>query len=460
MDVPECPGCRALLARLAEAEAKILALEGQLRDLLNKLKPPAAKAATPQPPAPAKKPTGKKPGGQPGHPPTMKALVPPERVNHVVPYIPDRCGKCDEPLSKKAGPNDPEPKRHQVAELPKVAAEITEHQGHARTCPCCGEVTWATIPADVRAHSVGPKLTAAMGYFVANHGVSKRGAEEIVEHVFETSIALGTIANLEQELSGLGAGSRGSAASDRGGGREVHRRNRLEKERQEAVAVGQCDGDDRLFCDPCPTQSGRVEARRRRETHRHHEQRPVVRVRRLAGVAAIVLGSCEAELGEADRRGGSAAKRLGEAWLDGHRQVFELWHLFRGGGCTRKELDEQMKPLFVKLNDVLGQGRRTRAVKFARFCTRLTTDFPHLWTFVTHEGVEPTNNHAERVLRRAVLWRRRSFGCHSDAGCRFVERILTVVQSLRQQKRSVLEFLGETIKTHRAGKATPRLLIG
>src|SRR6185437_7702953 len=162
MDVPECPGCRALLARLAEAEAKILALEGQLRDLLNKFKPPQPpRPITPQPPAPAKKPTGKKPGGQPGHPPMMKALVPAERVNHIVPYIPDRCGKCDKPLPKEAGTNDPEPKRHQVAELPKIAAEITEHQGHARTCACCGEVTWATIPADIRAHSVGPKLTAA-----------------------------------------------------------------------------------------------------------------------------------------------------------------------------------------------------------------------------------------------------------------------------------------------------------
>ena len=99
MDVPECPGCRALLARNAELEARVLALEGQLRDLLNKLKPPQPpRPIALQPPAPAKKPTGKKPGGQPGHPPTMKTLVPPERVNHVVPYIPDRCGKCDEPL--------------------------------------------------------------------------------------------------------------------------------------------------------------------------------------------------------------------------------------------------------------------------------------------------------------------------------------------------------------------------
>ena len=171
MEVPECPGCRELLARLAQAEAKILALEGQVRDLLDKLKPPQApKPLTPQPPAPAKKPTGKNPGGQPGHPPLMKVLVPPERVNKVVPYLPERCAKCAGPLSKEAGANDPEPKRHQVAELPKIAAEITEHQAHGRTCPCCGEVTWATVPAEVRAYSVGPSSRASWGCWPACTG--------------------------------------------------------------------------------------------------------------------------------------------------------------------------------------------------------------------------------------------------------------------------------------------------
>src|SRR6185437_11552244 len=461
MDVPECPGCRALLARNAELEARILALEGQVRDLLNRHKPPTAKAATPQPPAPAKKPTGKKPGGQPGHPPAMKALVPPERVNHVVPYIPERCEKCDEPLSKEPGVNDPEPKRHQVAELPKIAAEITEHQAHGRTCPCCGEVTWATIPADIRAHSVGPKMTAAVGYFVAVHGVSKRGAEEIVEHMFETPIALGTIANLEQELSAALM--------------PAH------EEARQAIAAADVKYTDETGW----KKNGKkrwlwVSATATIVYFVIHARRNLDALKRVAGAKLIGIMSSDRWCVYADwpglrqlcwahvkrnwekqiERGGSAPKRLGEAWLNGHRQVFELWHRFRAGGCSRKELDERMKPLFVTLNAVLGDGRRTRDVKFARFCTRLTKDFAHLWTFVTHEGVEPTNNHAERVLRRAVLWRRRSFGCHSDAGCRFVERILTVVQSLRQQKRSVLEFLGETIATHRAGKATPRLVTG
>jgi transposase len=83
-----------------------------------------------------------------------------------------------------------------------------------------------------------------------------------------------------------------------------------------------------------------------------------------------------------------------------------------------------------------------------------------LWIFVDTPGVEPTNNHAERVQRRAVLWRRRSFGCHSAAGCRFVERILSVVQTLRQQGRSVVEFLSETLAAHRAGMPSPRLVMG
>ena len=82
------------------------------------------------------------------------------------------------------------------------------------------------------------------------------------------------------------------------------------------------------------------------------------------------------------------------------------------------------------------------------------------WLFTSAEGVEPTNNHAERVQRRAVLWRRKSFGCASVAGCRFVERILTVVGTLRLQGRSALEFLSRSIAARRQGSAGPTLCTG
>jgi hypothetical protein len=104
-------------------------------------------------------------------------------------------------------------------------------------------------------------------------------------------------------------------------------------------------------------------------------------------------------------------------------------------------------------------GGRSRDRKLARHCARVPEVSPALWAVLVCAGVEPTNNHAERVLRRAVLWRRRSFGCHSADGCRFVERLLTVVQSLRLQKRSVLALLHDTLCAHRTGTQMPRLVV-
>jgi hypothetical protein len=92
------------------------------------------------------------------------------------------------------------------------------------------------------------------------------------------------------------------------------------------------------------------------------------------------------------------------------------------------------------------------------FCHNLLDVEDGLWTFTRVEGVEPTNNFMERLLSRAVLWRRRSFGCASERGCRFVERILTVVQTRRLQGKSVLNYLHDALQAHRAGQPYPKLL--
>ena len=461
MEVPECPGCRERDARLHELEARILKLEGQLRDLQDKLKPPPpARTSTPQPPAPGKKKTGRKPGGQAGHPPLMKVLVPPERVNTIVSHVPERCRQCHASLPSQAGPHDPEPTRFQVAELPELAATITEYQGHARSCPCCGEITHAPIPASIREHSIGPRLTAVLSYLVGVQGVSKRGVEEIAEQIFDASISLGTVANREQEMSLALASSHEEARGC-----------------IKSSAVKQVD------------ETGWKQAGKKRWLWVAatasvvyfviHPRRNLTALKRLVGVGlrGILCSDrwcvyndwpglrqlCWAHVKRNwEKKGetGGIAKQLSKAWQAGQDQVFELWHLFRGGGCTREKLNRRMMPLVMELATVLRTGRRCRDRKLARFCERLTDQYADLWTFVTTEGVEPTNNHAERVQRRAVLWRRRSFGCHSSEGCRFVERILTVVQTLKQQKRSVLEFLHQAILAHRAGEPSPKLVLG
>ena len=195
MDASQCLGCLERDARIAALEARVAELEARLHDLT---KPPAApRPFVALPKGPAKKPTGRKPGGQPGHPPHLKQLLPIERVNEIVRFVPSQCEYCQTPLPQASSEDDPPPMRHQVVELPDVAARVTEYQGHARTCPCCGKVTLAFVPEEIRAHSVGPKLTSAFSYLVGCQGVSKRGVEEISQVLFDAPVSLGTVANLE-----------------------------------------------------------------------------------------------------------------------------------------------------------------------------------------------------------------------------------------------------------------------
>jgi transposase len=446
--------------RIAKLEAKIVELEGKLRDLNDKLRPPQPPQGPPKlPPGPEKKATGRKPGGQPGHPPHLKQFVPAERLKETIRFVPKHCEHCQANLSDEPGPDDPLPTRHQVAELPKVAAEITEYQGHSRTCACCGKVTRASIPAEITAHSVGPNFTATMSYLSGCHGMSKRAVEEVAEAVFDAPVGLGTVANLEQEVSEALVTAHQEALDAI-----------KEAEVKHVDETGWKENGKKRWLWTAATAS--VVA------FIIHPHRNLTALKRIVGetLAGILCSDrwrvydnwtllqrqiCWAHLKrnweKLVERGGTA-KKIGEGCLNIQRQVFELWHRFRGGGCTRAELDDFMVPLVFELREVLQTGRRSRDCKLVRFCTRLLDVYPALWTFVIEEGVEPTNNHAERVQRRAVLWRRRSFGCHSADGCRFVERILTVVQTLRLQRRPVLDFLQQTIRAQRQGLALPKLI--
>ena len=447
--VPECARCR-------ELEARVLELETKLRDLEDRLTPPPKRGPEPQPPAPAKTPTGKKRGAQPGHKPHLKQWLPCERVTDVVAYVPPRCEKCTAALSPTAGPNDPPPTIHQVAELPKILAEVTEYQGHSRTC-ACGHVTKSCIPAAIRADSIGPNLSAAMVYFAGSHGMSKRGTEETVGTLFGVPIAAGTIANPEQEAS----------AALEPAYREV-RRHVAEADVKHIDETGWKEAGKKRWLWAAATLEAVL--------FLIHPRRNLDALKLLLGKLSGILISdrwcvydgwdyesrqlCWAHVkrnwDKQIERGGRA-KELGERWQAVQKEVFELWHRFRGGGCTRVELTDRMVPHIESLGELLGVGVRSRDARLSGHCDRLLERYPLLWLFVSVAGVEPTNNHAERVQRRAVLWRRKSFGCQSPSGCRFVERILSVVQTLRLQKRNALEFLGQTIAAHRRGLPTPSL---
>jgi len=447
---PQCSRCR-------ELEARVLELEIRLRDLEDRLTPPPAKRPAPTPPpAPAKTPTGKTRGAQPGHEPHLKKLLPPERVAVTITHVPTCCERCDQALSPVAGPTDPPPTVHQVAELPTILATITEHQGHARTC-ACGHVTRCPIPAAVRAHSLGPHLTATLSYLAGSHGMSKRGIEEVVETLFGVPIAVGTISNLEQEMSAALA----SAYQD-------VRQQVADAEVKHLDETGWHQAGKKRWLWVAATATGVL--------FLIHPRRNLDALKLLLGKwSGIVVSDrwaiydhwdaesrqlCWAHVKrnwETQIERGGRAKELGTRWLEVQHQVFELWHSFRGGGCSRSELGDRMVPHVEALGQLLLAGHADPDARLSRYCGRLLDQYPLLWLFTSVAGVEPTNNHAERVLRRAVLWRRRSFGCASASGCRFVERILTVIQTLRLQNRNALEYLSASLAAHREGRPSPTL---
>jgi transposase len=158
----------------------------------------------------------------------------------------------------------------------------------------------------------------------------------------------------------------------------------------------------------------------------------------------------------ADRGGESAV--VGDALLGQVRRLFKLWHKARDGDLSPERLASVMRPVRREVKELLEAGARSSQKKTRRTCSNILAVERSLWTFVRVAGVEPTNNAAERALRRAVLWRRKSFGTQSEAGSRFVGRVLTAVQTLRQQGRDVLAYLTEVCRGALSGEVRAQLI--
>jgi len=150
---------------------------------------------------------------------------------------------------------------------------------------------------------------------------------------------------------------------------------------------------------------------------------------------------------------------LGTRLLDVTTRIFAVWYRFRAAVIDRPALLVELAPLQTELRQALEAGLKPpHAVVAGALCANLLDSWPALWTFAHVAGVEPTNNAAERALRPAVLWRKGSFGTQSDAGSRFVERIMTVAATCKQQGRSLLGFLVSAVTAARLGLPPPSLL--
>ena len=140
------------------------------------------------------------------------------------------------------------------------------------------------------------------------------------------------------------------------------------------------------------------------------------------------------------------------------RAMFALWGRVRDGTLSRRQFKAQMKPIRQAIEGYLLRGFFSGNPRFAGMCDALWRNRANLWTFVNVEGVEPTNNQAERALRHAVIWRKLSFGTQSAAGSRFVETMLTVIETCRQQDRNAFDYIHQALTAYFQGQTTAPLL--
>jgi transposase len=447
----------AALARIEQQDARIAELEARLRSTSrNSSKPPSSDP----PGAPPRKsePTGRKPGGQPGHKGHKRELLPPDKVSEVVAVpAPERCTGCTGPLLRLEGAS---PARvHQVVELPRVVPEVKQYELHAGWCAGCNAWRCAPLPAGVPEGNFGPRLTGFIALATGRLRLSKRLVQELLEDVLGVELGLGSVSNLEQTVSrALEAPVQEARAyvqtqpavhQDETGWWQKHARAWLWVASTAAVAV---------FL--IVNSRGKAVAQ---AMLGEHFRGTLISDRWCAYNWVHVLNRqvCWAHLvrefeGFIER--GGQAKRLGELLLAEVFVMFEWWHLARDGLLQRATFQRKMRPLMREVERLLAEAADVCPKKVAGTAREILKLKDALWTFVYTQGVEPTNNLAERDLRHAVIWRKTSFGTQSEDGSRFVERILTAVMSLRKQERNVLDYLTTALEAQLHGTPAPSLL--
>jgi len=431
----------ALEAKDAEIESlktEVAALRERLgQNSTNSSRPPSSDPPPANRPS-RREPSGRKQGAQVGHQGAGRSLKPVGEVDHVVDLRPLRCRQCGRRLQG----DDPQPARHQVTEIPAVQAEVTEYRRHTLACATCAVKTEAEWGAEVPKGSFGARLQAVIAYFTGRLALSHRDAAEALSVLHGVEISLGSISAVQRQVSGALAAPVETAREfvrdqavnnvDETGWREQSKLHWLWVNATEQVTAFQ------------------IAPKRDAATARGvigRAKKSIITTDRYLGYSWLATQRrqvCWAHLKrdfQAISERGGESKEIGEALLVQTKEVFRLWHQVTDGTLSRRKFQRLIAPVQQRVKELLDAGSDCRSSKTRGTCRQIRAVEVALWAFVRVRGVEPTNNAAERALRRAVLWRRKSFGTQSLEGSRFVERILTVITSLRQQGRDVMEYL-------------------
>ena len=352
---------------------------------------------------------------------------------------------CGQPLTGA----DTKPIRHQVWELPDIQPIVREYQRHRLVCSC-GCSTCGPLPSGVPTGQAGPRLIAFAGLLMACFRQSKRRAAQFLSMILHQPASSGWMVSLQNRVA------------------EVVRPAYDE-------LAGRLAAQPALHLNESPTKEGQAKAWVWTFVATAFTFF-ACRTSRAADVATQLLGAAFAGVVHCDRarmywafdrlqwcwahlrRDFQAlidgpcptARRLGHDLMRPTKELFALWKKVRDGTLSRRHFQRQMQPIRAQVESLLLRGYFNAHVR--GFCKELWEHRERLWRFVDIEGIEPTNNAAEQALRHAVIWRKLSFGTQSASGSRFVERMLTVIETCRRQKRNVYAWLTDAVHASLAGQ--------
>jgi transposase len=397
-------------------------------------------------------------GAQKGHRGSHRELLPVERVETFVDLFPEVCLGCARALPHVV---DAAACRYQQLDLREHRPYLTEWRRHEVDCPRCGTSTRAAYDsAKIPSSAFGPCLTATVALLTGAYHLSRRKTRKLLWELFGIEVSLGAISAMEQRASVALASAYDEALREVQYAEVRHadattwtRAGKLMSLWTMASAAATAY---RIFADGCretilpmfgPRLGFLVSDRASVFSFWTMALRQVCHAHLLRKYVAF----CE--------RDGPAGD-IGRELLSLTSLLFEYWHGFKEGELTRQELRFWMRPIQRDIERVLSRGAAAEIDRLSGSCADILAHREALWTFVEHDGIEPTNNHGELELRDFVLWRKRSFGSQSERGERFAERVMTTVRTARKQSKDVLDFLVRTVTAHLQGTPLPRLLGG
>ena len=410
------------IARLEERVKKLEKENSQLKERLglnsnNSSKPPSADQKKNK-----QKPKGGPPVGHKGH---FRKLF-----NHFDKHVASRidhcphCGSHD--LLKKT------PQIFQQTDIPEIKPIVTQIECDKGKCKACGKRFVAPLPEGFD-NTVGPKLISFIGLCSSAYRMSKRTIKELLKNLLDTDIALGSIPRMEKKIS-KGLKPCFERLIDKVDKSKIAYVDETSfRQQAQTCYVWTATTQEMALVRILPTRSLKSLELIRPRTHRG------ITITDRYGVYAYKRHQyCLAHLYRDFKK---FAQRAGPDGDLGKRALFEMDEIFTASREDRKTMQSRVSYRKKRLKNILEDAFANGSEDLSRFADRLLSHYEKLFLFTRYQGVEATNNAAERSLRHIVLWRKTSYGTQSEEGSRFLERAISIWMTLKKQNREVFSFL-------------------